>query len=158
MSSAAVLEAFITRPSSPLHRFHHRQALRPRRDVVDLGASSPVPQSRCSTAAMGDIVAAPRPPPAAIKGALPAPKSSHHRTTLPLLTLLDNRPSSISHQRRPISSPEPPLPADHRRRLEPPRAELRVPGASSSTPTSLRTSPLTAGAPSRSPTPDPRRQ
>ena len=85
-----------TMTSATVHCFHRRQALRHRQDLACTPASSPVHHRRCSTVAMGDIVTAPRAPPAAIKGAIPAPKSSHHRAPLSLLTHLDHFPSPIS--------------------------------------------------------------
>jgi hypothetical protein len=85
-----------TMTSATVHRFHCNHALRHRQDIAYLPASSPVHHRHCSTVAMGDIVTAPRAPPAAIKGAIPAPKSSHHRAPLSLLTHLGHFPSPIS--------------------------------------------------------------
>jgi hypothetical protein len=106
----------------------------------------------------GDPSRAPQPPPATIKGGLLLSIRAHH--SLPLLTtaLLDLSIESISHPTVPIASSPPPPVHGVRRSRRPPQDTQLLPGASSSTPTLLRTSPTTAGAPTSSPTPYRRRQ
>jgi hypothetical protein len=157
-TSAVVLRASVTRPSSPEPRFHRRQALRPRRDVAKPGASSPVPPCPCSRVATLDIIARPRPPSAAIKGATPAPKPSHNQLPLSLLSLLDHLSRSIHHRSPSIARRRPMSRHRSSRRIRPPPPLPRPPFTSPSSTTSPRVNAAARRTLVSSPTPSLRRQ
>jgi hypothetical protein len=88
-----------------------------------------------------------------INRALPQLNPAHHLTLLPSLLLLDPLASPIVAGVAGIASSKPPVPGGCSRRFEPPQAPPPVPVASAPSPTLPRTSPPTAGALVRPPTP-----
>jgi hypothetical protein len=102
-----VLAALVTLSSSFLPRFQRRQALRHRQRLANPAASSPVAELLCSFVINDELIAAPRPPPVAIKRDPPASNSSHRQPPLPLLPRLAHFPCSISRRRRPIATSKP---------------------------------------------------
>jgi hypothetical protein len=102
-----VLAAPVMRTSSFLPRFQRRQALRHHQRLTNPAASSPVAELLCSFVINDELIAAPRPPPVAIKRDPPASNSSHRQPPLPLLPRLAHFPCSISRRRRPIATSKP---------------------------------------------------
>jgi hypothetical protein len=147
------LQALVNIAVASVPRFPHNHVLQHRNDVACKLASSPVPLRPPTTDAMADLIRAPRPPPAAIKGGLLSSIRAHPQLSLLTQPLLATLPRSISHRRPPIARSPPPTVAKARRRRRPPQTTQLLPDASSSTTTSRRTPPTTAGAPTTSSTP-----
>ncbi|KAK1609147.1 hypothetical protein QYE76_032820 [Lolium multiflorum] len=133
--------------SDPIALLLRQLAVEHRHDASYATPSSPWPFPHRRRRAILDLHGHPQHLLPSINRALPLPISSHSSVLLPYLPLLEPITSQIIAGAAPICRWSPPVPADRHHRLEPPRATQPVPGASSSTPMSLRTSPSTAGAP-----------
>jgi hypothetical protein len=130
-----------------------RKMVEHRHDDAYTMSSLPCPFVPWNRRAMDAISQHPRHPLNPINRALPQLNSAHHLTLLPSLLLLDPLASPIVARVTGIASSKPPVPGGCSRRFEPPQAPPPVPVASAPSPTLPRTSPPTAGALVRPPTP-----
>jgi hypothetical protein len=146
-------DRFFIIASDPVTFSLRQLAVEHRQDASYATPSLPWPFAHRRRRAILDLHGHPQLLVAAINRTLPHPNSSHSLLLLPSLILLDQLASQIVTGAAPIRRRSPPVPADRCCRLELSQATPPVPGASSSTPMSPRTSPLTAGAPVGSPTP-----
>jgi hypothetical protein len=147
-------------PSTPIKRASateplrsHDHARHPRQCTSNTPRPSLAPWRPWNGDDDDDPRSALRPPLAAIKGGRLLSIRAHQSPPLILTALLDLSISPSSHPTALIARSPPPPVHGVRRSRRPPLETQLLPGASSSTPTSRRTTPTTAGAPTTSPTP-----